>query len=337
MTDYDPALSHDQNFKMLFVENPWDAITFAIPKCARHFKHAPEIEPIREETIKSFFSESFVRMDVPVLAKYDEVAFVFLLEHQHNPYSFSIYQLARGVLYLQEQYDREVIPIVYFPNASAKNQSVPRELSSVFLGKRYLHFTYAPVFLKDLPAKKYVKSRNLVARMLLPFMRYEEEQWLDVLDGGIQGVVDMVAEAEGQRRGKYFDFLLQYFNLGIDKWEAYRAHKQKHKRSEVTDMINTILKQQGWNEGKIQGWNEGKVQGWNEGKTEGLSEGKLDQSRDLLLMLLPKRLGPMPSKIEQAIRKANDLDRLQAVLTSLLELQSWQEVETLLAEEAKGA
>jgi len=321
---YDPAVSHDQNFKMLFVENPWDAITFAIPQSARHFKHAPEIEPIREETIKSFFAESFVRMDVPVLAKYDEVAFVFLLEHQHDPYSFSIHQLARGVLFLQEQYKRDVIPIVYFPNASSKSRAVPRELSCAFLGKRYLHFTYAPVFLKDLPAQKYVKSRNLVARMLLPFMRYEEEQWLEVLDGGIQGVFDMVAETEGQRRGKYFDFLLQYFNLGMEKWEAYRAHKQKHKRSEVTDMINTILKQQGWNEGKIQGWNEGKI------------EGKMEESRDLILLLLPKRLGSIPTKLEQAIRNAHDLNRLQAVLASLLELQSWQEVEQLLNAETKA-
>lgn len=62
---------------------------------------------------------------------------------------------------------------------------------------------------------------------------FGEEQWLEVLDGGIQGVVDLVAETQGQRRGKYFDFLLQYFNLEMDQWEAYRAHKQKHKRARL--------------------------------------------------------------------------------------------------------
>lgn len=316
MSSLDPAGSHDQNFKMLLAENAWDAITFALPKCARHFKHPPEIEPIREETIKSLFSESFLRMDVPVLAKFEKVAFVFLLEHQHDPYSFSIHQVARYVLYLQEQYQYAVIPIVYFPNASAKNQSVPRELESMFLGRRYLHFAYAPVFLKDLSAKKYVKSPNFVARMLLPFMRYSEENWMEVLDGGVQGVFEMISETEGQRRGKYLDFLLHYFNFGMEKWEAYRAHKHKHQRSEVTDMISTILKQQGWNEGKI--------------------EGKIEEGRDLLLLLLPKRLGPMPQSLAQLIRAANELDRIQAVLTSLLELQSWQEVEQLLKGEAKS-
>lgn len=80
-------------------------------------------------------------------------------------------------------------------------------------------------------------------------------------------------------------------------------------------MINTILKQQGWN--------------------EGLSEGKLNQSRDLVLMLLPKRLGAIPTKLEQTIRNTHDLNHLQAVLASLLELQSWQEVEQLLNAETK--
>jgi hypothetical protein len=312
MSNYDPEESHDQNFKMLLGENAWDAITFALPKCARHFKHAPEIEPIREETIKAIFSESFLRMDVPVLAKFEKVAFVFLLEHHHDPYSFSIHQVARYVLYLEENYQLTVIPIVYFPNASVKNKTVQRELNSVFLGKRYLHFTYAPVFLKDLPAEKYVKSKNFVARMLLPFMRYAEDDWMKVLDGGIEGVLEMIAEIEVQRRGKYLDFLLHYFNLGVEKWEAYRTHKQRHQKSEVTDMINTILKQ------------------------EGLKEGQVSESRNLLLMLLPKRLGPMPSRLEQSLRGMTDLERMHLVLASLLELQSWQEVETLLAGNGKN-
>ncbi len=47
--------SHDQNIKTLIVENPWAAITFAMPKCVNFFRHEPEIEPIREETLKTLF------------------------------------------------------------------------------------------------------------------------------------------------------------------------------------------------------------------------------------------------------------------------------------------
>ncbi|MCI0690727.1 hypothetical protein L0337_01825 [candidate division KSB1 bacterium] len=90
MATYDPAESHDQNFKTIIVENPWDAITFAMPKCVNSFQHEPEIIAIREETLKTFFAESFVRTDVPLLVRYDDVAFTFLVEHEHDPDAFSI-------------------------------------------------------------------------------------------------------------------------------------------------------------------------------------------------------------------------------------------------------
>lgn len=58
MAAFDPEQSHDQNFKTIFVENPWAAITFALPKSVNFFRHEPEIEAIREETIKTYFSDS---------------------------------------------------------------------------------------------------------------------------------------------------------------------------------------------------------------------------------------------------------------------------------------
>ncbi len=65
-------------------------------------------------------------------------------------------------------------------------------------------------------------------------------------------------------------------------------------------------------------------------------QGKIEEGRDMILLLLPKRLGSKPPKLEQAIRRANDLKRLQTVLASLLELQSWEEVEQLLNAETKA-
>jgi len=205
MTIYDPIQSHDQNIKTLIVENAWAAITFAMPKCLEYFQREPEIEPIREETLKTFLSDSFLRMDVPLLAKYESTAFIFLVEHQHGPYKFSIHQLDRYVSHLEEEYERDVIPIVYFPNASAKVGSVKRATKSAFMGKRYHYFTYEALFLKDMWAKKYLDSNNIIARLMLPFMRYSSQDWLEVLDGSIKGVneikeVDMVRTIFEQKR-----------------------------------------------------------------------------------------------------------------------------------------
>ncbi|MGI0016256.1 MAG: hypothetical protein ACREBU_22780, partial [Nitrososphaera sp.] len=115
MVTYDPSESHDQNFKNIIVENPWEAITFAMPKCINFFQQESEIIAIREETLKTFFAESFMRTDVPLLVRYDDVAFTFLIEHQHDPDAFSIHHLARYVSFLEEQHKRDVVPIVYFP------------------------------------------------------------------------------------------------------------------------------------------------------------------------------------------------------------------------------
>ncbi len=318
MNTYDPTQSHDQNIKTLIVENPWAAITFAMPKCADFFQHEPEIEPIREETRKIFLSDSFLRLDVPLLVKYDEAAFTFLIDHQHDPHKFSIHQLARYTSYLEEQHERPVIPIVYFPHASAKNKSVIRETKSTFMGKRYHYFTYEAVFLKDKPAKKYLKSNNIIARLMLPFMRYSKEDWIEVLDSGVKAVLELVDPTKGLRQGKYLDFLFYYFKLGEEQWEVYRAHKLKKKEIKEVDMISTILKEQG------------RVEGFLKGKTEGKTEGKIEEGRHMLLLLLPKKFGPIPSEIENSIRGLTDLDRIHSILAQFMEINDWHELEQLL-------
>lgn len=46
MPDEEAKRSHDQNFKAIFVENPRDAITFALPQCAAYLQREPEIIPL---------------------------------------------------------------------------------------------------------------------------------------------------------------------------------------------------------------------------------------------------------------------------------------------------
>jgi hypothetical protein len=303
MAALSPEQSHDQNIKTLIVENPWAAITFAMPKCVNFFQHEPEIEPIREETLKTLFSDSFLRMDVPLLAKYENLAFTFLVEHQHDPSKFSIHVLSRYVSHLQEQYKRAVIPIVYFPNASSKNPLPPRSTTSAFMGKRYFHFTYEAVFLKDMPAKKYLNSSNIIARLMLPFMRFSRQDWMEVLDSGVKAVLEMVDPTEGLRRNKYLDFLLFYFNLEEKEWETYRAYKHAQQKDKEVDMlITTVLKNQG----------------------------KIEQGQEMLLSLLPKKLGPMPPEVETSILKLNDVERISSLLNRLLEVRDWQEVKQLI-------
>ncbi|MFQ5630471.1 MAG: hypothetical protein ACE5I1_16995 [bacterium] len=314
MNTYDPKQSHDQNFKTILVENPWDTITFAMPQCADYFEHAPEIIPIREETLKTFLSDSFLETDVPFLVKYERTGFIFLIEHKHDKYSFSIYHLARYVTYLQEQYKCDVIPIVFFANASAKSKSLEREITSEFMGKRYHYFTYEAVLMKDFKAKDYLDSPNIIARLMLPFMQYSKGKLLEVLDNAVTGVLKLVDATQGLRQRKYLEFVMQYFKLGKKEWEAYRFYKQEQKQVNEMELITEILRKEGW----------------EKGQEEGREEGQINEGQNTLLILLPKRLGPVPPEIEKSIRALTDLDRIHGILARLLEIKDWQELEQLL-------
>lgn len=75
-----------------------------------------------------------------------------------------------------------------------------------------------------------------------------------------------------------------------------------------------------------------KKQGWEEGKFEGKLEGRLEAERDMLLVLLSKRFGAIPPDVEAAIRSSNDVERIHDVLVRFLEIKDWQELRELLNE-----
>jgi len=88
----------------------------------------------------------------------------------------------------------------------------------------------------------------------------------------------------------------------VKEREVCREHKKAQKEGEVADMTRSFL----------------------------VEEGKLEASRDLALLLLPKKLGPMPSEIEKAIRELNDLNRIQAIMAQFLEISNWQQLKQYL-------
>jgi len=155
---------------------------------------------------------------------------------------------------------------------------------------------------KDFWAKKYLGSSNLVARLMLPFMRFSKQDWLEVLDNAITGVLDLVNPTEGLRRSKYLDFLTYYFKLDNKEWEIYQDYKKAKNESEVVDMIGTLLKE----------------------------KGKIEHGRDVLLSLFPRKLGPMPVEIEQAIHALNDVSRIDNILTRFMEINDWQQLKQYL-------
>ncbi len=68
----------------------------------------------------------------------------------------------------------------------------------------------------------------------------------------------------------------------------------------------------------------------NQGKIEGMREGRIEGKTEVLLLLLPKKLGPMPPEIETSIRTLNDVERIDALLDRLWEVRDWHEIKQLI-------
>jgi hypothetical protein len=60
-------------------------------------------------------------------------------------------------------------------------------------------------------------------------------------------------------------------------------------------------------------------------------KGKIAEGPHALLLLLPKKLGPIPGAIESSIRELNDLGRIHSILARFMEFNDWRELEQLLS------
>jgi len=116
----------------------------------------------------------------------------------------------------------------------------------------------------------------------------------------------LVSPVERLRQSKYLDFLTYYFKLDKKEWEVYQDYKKAKNEGEVIDMIGTLLKK------------------------EGKKEGRLEASRDLALLLLPQKLGPIPTEIEKKIRALNDVNRIQNIMARFMEINNWQQLKKYL-------
>ena len=168
-------MSHDQNFKNLILDYPRESIHFFAACEAQAVDAGARILPIRAEQLKERLGERFRELDVPVLVEWPDgrrAALLFVFEEETDPARFSIHRLAHYCLSLAELYGTDrVVPVVIFlhPGGFATRLTLGSE------AHRYLDFHYIACALKQIRARDHLASRNLVARLNLPNMAYEEQ------------------------------------------------------------------------------------------------------------------------------------------------------------------
>nr|VFJ53067.1 MAG: conserved hypothetical protein (putative transposase or invertase) [Candidatus Kentron sp. DK] len=277
-------MSHDQNFKNLFLDYPLASLAFFAGEEAETIPPTAKITPVRQEQLKKRLGDRFRELDTPLLVEFSrekKQAVLFILEEETEPRYFSIHRLIHYCVDVAELLNiTRVVPVVVFLRPG-------RHPLSLELGTEhntYLSFRFIACDLGRIPAVEHLESRNIVARINLPNMRYDPEQRVEVCLRAQEGLVEL--EPNPNKRVKYVDFIEQYANLNEAEQARYKEHLQQNLYGEGTmGLLRQALEesaQRGVQQGVQQGMQQGVQQGIQQGKKEGIQQGRKEVARALL-------------------------------------------------------
>ena len=221
-------VSHDQNFKNLIVDYPREALAFFAPEEAPQPADAVRVVPVREEQLQERLGGRYRRLDVPLLAEWDDgtrEAILFAVEEESDPQRFSPLRLIHYCADLAEMFGtRRVVPVVVFLRPGAVRGKL-----KLGTGRHdYLTFDYLACTLGDTPAEDWLDSDNVVARVNLPNMQVPAGGRLEAYASAVRGLLDL--EPDPNRREKYIDFIDIYADLSDNERQSYRERHPEESR-----------------------------------------------------------------------------------------------------------
>ena len=323
------AVSHDQNFKNLFLDYPRQALAFFAAEEAPQPGDDVSIVPMRQEQLKERLGDRFRELDAPLLVEWADgrAPIVFALEAESDARRFSPRRLARYCLDLADMFDTDrVVPVVVFLRAGA----APGPMRFGTERRAYLTFEYLVCALGDMPAERWMDSDNLVARVNLPNMRCPADRRVDVYASAMRGLLDL--EADPHRRAKYVDFIDIYAGLTDNERRRYRERYPEE--SNVMRGVVQKARDEGLEQGRTEmrgvvqrARDEGLEQGMRQGRVDGIREGRVEGERTVLERLLRRRFGPLSPAAADRLHEASAAD-LEAWAERLLDARTPEEVFT---------
>lgn len=156
---------------------------------------------------------------------------------------------------------------------------------------------YLACGLGDMPAERWLDSRNVVARVNLPNMRSPADRRVEVYASAVRGLLDL--ETDPDRRAKYIDFIDIYADLTDSERRRYRRRHPE----ESSMMV---------------GFNQ-------QAREEGVRQGRTEGGRAVLERLLRRRFGLLPPPTGARLDGASEAD-LAAWADNVLDAATLDEV-----------
>ena len=247
-------------------------------------------------------------------------AFLIHLEHEAHAHRDLARRMLEYFILDWRQYNMPVYPIAVLSHRKLDTRSL-EPLRMVIRGHKILDFRFAVIDLARLEAGKYVRKLNAAALALSARMRMDAGARIPLALDFIRNTAQAQLRETEQDAVSRFYFAYQQFRgeEGLQLVEKLSRIKNMEIPKDI--LRNNPLVRFGRTEGRQEGWRQGRQEGWHKGRQEGQREGLKSGQASLVLRLLARRLGPLPVRQEQAIRKLT-LRQIGTLAEALLDFQT---------------
>jgi hypothetical protein len=227
-----------------------------------------------------------------------------------------------------------IIPIVLF--TGNRPWSTKRDLADLIDSPAALpwvipHWPILYLSLADYSAEELLDSKKAWHKALA-VVRCEREKSLEAFSRVLARAaqqIDKLADTDEVRHWRLLEFIL--------RWAAARRATEQHEalfravlsnvrpehREQILIMSSKI--QLTFEEAYLQKAKESYAAGITEGIAEGIAEGETNACQALLLRLLEKRFGSVPTELSERIRITDDVEHLRSCCEQVLDISSIDE------------
>ncbi len=171
-----------------------------------------------------------------------------------------------------------------------------------FWGHRLLRFEYAYVGLPSLPAEEYASGVNLLGVALSTLMRTPRERQAELYAESLKRIA--LSGENDWRRHLLTECLEAYANLDEVQRLRFQALLETEPYREAKPLMITT---------------------YERGKAEGKAEGKIEANREMALLQLDARFGPLAPEVQQRVAVL-EAEQLRQLLVDLVKVSSLKEL-----------
>jgi hypothetical protein len=232
---------------------------------------------------------------------------ILMTESQAQPQPAFNRRMFRYFAILDNRYDLPVYPIALFSHSSLKPETDSYNVT--FVDGDVLRFKFRVIQLSRLNWREFLRHQNPVACALMTKMGMAPEERPHVKLECLR----MLARLKLDREKSRFlsGFIDTYLRLNAEEILIFKREADTLLENQEKETIMELTTS----------WKE-------EGIVQGRLEGRLEESQNLILRLLRRRLGPLPEGLSSEVmrlpvEKLEELGEALLDFNSLLDLESW--------------